>query len=35
MANVVADNIIAIAAGLEAPNCWNPEIYAQRRTETA
>jgi glyoxylate reductase len=35
MANVVADNVLAIAAGRKAPNCWNPEIYAQRRTETA
>jgi len=34
MANVVVDNVLAIAAGREAPNCWNPEIYTQRRTET-
>jgi glyoxylate reductase len=35
MANVAADNIIAIAAGLEAPNCWNAEIYGRRKKETA
>jgi glyoxylate reductase len=29
MANVVADNVIAIAAGGHPPNCWNPEIYAK------
>ncbi len=29
MANVVVDNILAIAAGRRPPNCWNPEIYAQ------
>jgi glyoxylate reductase len=34
MANLAADNVLAIAAGREAPNCWNPEVYAQRRTET-
>lgn len=28
MANVVADNILAILAGRRPPNCWNPEIYA-------
>ena len=27
MANVVADNIIAILEGRRPPNCWNPEIY--------
>jgi glyoxylate reductase len=32
MANVVADNVIAVAAGRRPPNCWNPEIY---RTEAA
>jgi len=35
MANLAVDNVLAIAAGREAPNCWNPEIYTQRRTETA
>jgi lactate dehydrogenase-like 2-hydroxyacid dehydrogenase len=34
MANIAVDNVVAIAAGREAPNCWNPEVYAQRRTET-
>ena len=28
MANVVADNIIAVLDGREPPNCWNAEIYA-------
>ncbi|HET7363138.1 MAG TPA: D-glycerate dehydrogenase [Burkholderiales bacterium] len=28
MANVVVDNILAIAAGRRPPNCWNPEVYA-------
>lgn len=27
MANVVADNIIAVLDGRQPPNCWNPEIY--------
>jgi glyoxylate reductase len=27
MANVVADNIIAVLEGRQPPNCWNPEIY--------
>ena len=27
MANVVADNIIAVLEGRRPPNCWNPEIY--------
>jgi glyoxylate reductase len=27
MANVVADNILAILEGRRPPNCWNPEIY--------
>jgi glyoxylate reductase len=27
MANVVVDNILAIAEGRRPPNCWNPEIY--------
>ena len=31
MANVVADNVVALAAGRRPPNCWNPEIY--ERTE--
>ena len=28
MANVVADNILAVLEGRQPPNCWNPEIYA-------
>lgn len=28
MANVVADNILALLEGKQPPNCWNPEIYA-------
>jgi glyoxylate reductase len=28
MANVVADNILAVLEGRKPPNCWNPEIYA-------
>lgn len=28
MANVVVDNIMAVLAGREPPNCWNKEIYA-------
>jgi lactate dehydrogenase-like 2-hydroxyacid dehydrogenase len=35
MANVVADNAIALALGRRPPNCWNDEIYAERKTETA
>jgi glyoxylate reductase len=27
MANVVADNIIAVLEGRQPPNCWNKEIY--------
>ena len=27
MANVVADNILALLEGKQPPNCWNPEIY--------
>lgn len=27
MANVVADNVLAVLAGQRPPNCWNPEIY--------
>jgi len=27
MANVVADNAIAVASGARPPNCWNPEAY--------
>jgi glyoxylate reductase len=27
MANVVADNIIAVLEGRQQPNCWNTEIY--------
>jgi glyoxylate reductase len=35
MANVVADNVVAVATGQRPPNCWNPEIYSERRIETA
>jgi glyoxylate reductase len=28
MANVVADNILAVLDGRQPPNCWNAEIYA-------
>ncbi|HWI15018.1 MAG TPA: D-glycerate dehydrogenase [Burkholderiales bacterium] len=28
MANVAVDNILAVLAGREPPNCWNREIYA-------
>jgi glyoxylate reductase len=28
LANVVVDNIIAILAGRQPPNCFNPEVYA-------
>jgi glyoxylate reductase len=27
MANVVADNVLAVLAGQRAPNCWNQEVY--------
>jgi glyoxylate reductase len=27
MANVVADNILAVLEGRQPPNCWNREIY--------
>jgi glyoxylate reductase len=27
MANIVADNAIAIIEGRKPPNCWNPQIY--------
>ena len=30
MANVVADNVLAVLAGRRPPNCWNPEIYQFR-----
>jgi len=33
MANVVADNVLAVLGGERPPNCWNPEIYEQRKTE--
>ena len=29
MANVVADNVLAVIAGRRPPNCWNPEIYVE------
>jgi glyoxylate reductase len=35
MANVVADNVVAVATGKRPPDCWNPEIYEKRKTETA
>jgi glyoxylate reductase len=28
MANVVVDNILAVLAGQQPPNCWNAEIYS-------
>ena len=28
MANVVADNVLAVLDGRQPPNCWNPQIYA-------
>jgi glyoxylate reductase len=34
MANVAADNVVAIAEGRRPPNCWNPEIY-EHKTQTA
>jgi glyoxylate reductase len=27
MANIVADNVLAVIAGRRPPNCWTPEIY--------
>jgi glyoxylate reductase len=27
MANVVADNVLAVIEGRRPPDCWNPEIY--------
>lgn len=30
MANVVADNILALLEGKQPPNCWNPEIYENK-----
>ena len=30
MANVVADNILALLEGKQPPNCWNPEIYGKK-----
>lgn len=30
MANVVADNILAVLDGRQPPNCWNTEIYASK-----
>ena len=29
MANVVVDNILALIAGKQPPNCWNAEIYGK------
>jgi glyoxylate reductase len=29
MANVVAENVLAVLEGRRPPNCWNPEIYAE------
>jgi len=31
MAHIVVDNIVAVLEGKQAPNCWNPEVYAQSR----
>jgi glyoxylate reductase len=28
MADVLADNVLAVIEGRRPPNCWNPEIYA-------
>jgi glyoxylate reductase len=33
MANVVADNVLAVLAGRRAPHCCNPEVYDRRKTE--
>lgn len=33
MANVVADNVLAVIEGRRPPNCWNPEIYMTERRE--
>lgn len=30
MANVAVDNILAVLAGREPPNCWNREIYGRK-----
>lgn len=32
MAQIAADNTIAILQGRAAPNCWNPEIYNRRNS---
>ena len=34
MANVLADNALAVLEGRQPPNCWNPEIYVSRQRET-
>jgi glyoxylate reductase len=31
MAHIVVDNISAVLEGQQAPNCWNPGVYAQSR----
>jgi glyoxylate reductase len=31
MANIVVDNILAVLAGKQPPNCWNTEIYAAKK----
>lgn len=31
MANVVADNILAVLEGRQPPNCWNPDIYGGKK----
>jgi glyoxylate reductase len=31
MANVVADNIMAVLEGRQPPNCWNREVYTSRK----
>jgi glyoxylate reductase len=33
MANIVVDNIAAFIEGRRPPNCWNPEIYDERRKD--
>jgi glyoxylate reductase len=32
MAHVVVDNIVAVLEGRVPPNCWNPEIYMEKRS---
>lgn len=35
MANIAVDNILAELAGTPAPNCWNREVYTQRKARRA